>query len=150
MEACRRVWRSHVCPNRGERTCRWTDHPVGPLTRPPKPTSAAPAECLQRAVRIEHLEADAGRRVDVVEASRTQCMEPPSVPEASSNNLGGWRFAQLVETDGDRREIIRALSTSLPRRSWRQGAKSIPGGAWTGPRLACAKTCASHIEPPKK
>src|SRR5450631_155275 len=37
------------------------------LASAPKPTSAASTEGFQRAIRIEHLEADTGQRVDVVE-----------------------------------------------------------------------------------
>ena len=36
-------------------------------SRPPEPASAASAERFERAIRIEHLEADTGPRVDVVE-----------------------------------------------------------------------------------
>src|SRR5450631_1976697 len=37
------------------------------LASAPKPTSAASTEGFQRAIRVEHLEADTGPRVDVVE-----------------------------------------------------------------------------------
>jgi hypothetical protein len=63
--------RSHCvpirCVARSKRASRRTVRRTATSARPPKPTSAAPAECFQRAVRIEYFDADAGPRVDVKE-----------------------------------------------------------------------------------
>jgi len=44
-----------------------------PPTRPPKPASAASAERLQRAVRIEDLDRGAGQRMNVVDWLTARC-----------------------------------------------------------------------------
>ena len=49
------------CVARSERASRRTVWREAPTTRPPEPAAAASAERLQRAVGIEHLDADAGR-----------------------------------------------------------------------------------------
>jgi len=62
--------------------------------RPPKPTSAAPAECLQRAVGVEHFDGGAGPRVDVVKRlmSCTLHAESLRARDVASNNPGGSGF----------------------------------------------------------
>ena len=90
---------------RGKRASRRTVWREPASTRPPKPTGAASPERLQRAVGIEHLNAGAGPRVDVVKRlmdCRLHGEASIRARGASSNALGGCGLVQDTESDGTR------------------------------------------------
>jgi len=67
-ERSRRIHRVPIsCVTRSERPSRHVTWRTSTSARPPKPTSAVHAECLQRAVGVEHFDGSAGLQVDVVE-----------------------------------------------------------------------------------
>ena len=67
-DRCRCIHRVPICcVARSEWTGRRAGWRKAPPARPPKPAGPAPAERFQRAVGVEHFDAGAGPRVDVVD-----------------------------------------------------------------------------------
>ena len=98
--------------------------------RPPKPTSAAPAECFQRAVGIEDFDAEAGQREDVVKGLMGALHGGSLHPchDARSNNLKGSGFPARLQRVTPAARSHSARSAHL----WRGGRSPTqfypPGG----------------------
>ena len=92
------------CVARSERTSRRTGWRTAAPAGPPEPTSAAPAERLQRAVGVEHLDGGAGLRMDVEERLTAQravrTLASPAPSRRPLSGLGKGQAAQVVRSLG--------------------------------------------------
>jgi hypothetical protein len=134
---------------RSKRPSRRAIRRTAASARPPKPTSAAPAKSLHRAVSIEDFDADAGLQVDIVErvtggtACRSLYRCQRCLLQQSRRLRVSCRGVRAEKRNGRPREVIPRVqyaSAASGKRSARNGVILPPGHHGQAPCLARAKS----------